>query len=179
MINLSNALSIDGWMSSRELEWLASKAIQSTKILEIGSYKGRSTRALTDNTKGIVDIVDPFKGRYFSNDFKNVIFDADDALFNIFLKNMRGLDNLIINRVPFRDFKTAFKYDLIFIDGDHHINEVQHDIDKGLKLLKSNSNAIISGHDYNVRDWPGVKEVVDRVFGDLVKVEDTIWYVQL
>jgi len=139
-MNLERAKQIDGWMSNRELEWLANRASESFSILEIGSYKGRSTRALCDNTKGLVEIVDSFHGKYYSNDFKSIIFEADDALFDQFLKNIMDLNNIVIWKQPFRTFLSDNKkYDFIFIDGDHHFNEVKHDIEKGIKLLKNNS----------------------------------------
>jgi predicted O-methyltransferase YrrM len=175
-MNLEKAKSIDGWMTDHELEWLASAAIKATRILEIGSYKGRSTRAIYDNTNGIVEIVDPFKGNYYSNDFKELLFTADDNLYRAFLENVKDT-NIIVNRMPFRDYQSPFKFDFIFIDGDHHYVEVKHDIEKAIKLLAH--GGIISGHDYNDNSWPDVKRIVDRMFGSLIASKGTIWYVGL
>jgi hypothetical protein len=59
---LANALAIDGWMSEREVAWLAHMAAQHHRIVELGSWKGRSTRALGDNTPGTVWAVDTWAG---------------------------------------------------------------------------------------------------------------------
>ena len=57
-MNIAKAETIDGWMTSIELAWLAEQARASDYILEFGCYQGRSTRSLADNTPGIVLAVD-------------------------------------------------------------------------------------------------------------------------
>src|SRR5215475_4084690 len=66
-MNLENALQIDGWMSYPELEILAGLAKKSSSIIEVGCYKGRTTRVLADNTEGIVYCLDPLEGTYFQD----------------------------------------------------------------------------------------------------------------
>lgn len=56
--NLQNALKIGGWMEPNELEWIAEVASKSSNILELGSFLGRSTRVMCDNTSGFVTAVD-------------------------------------------------------------------------------------------------------------------------
>lgn len=48
-IDIVPALGIQGWMEPFELQWLAEQAARCTTIVEIGSWKGRSTRALADH----------------------------------------------------------------------------------------------------------------------------------
>jgi hypothetical protein len=47
---IGNAISVDGWMLWTELEWLAANAKRRLKIVEVGSWMGRSTRVLADST---------------------------------------------------------------------------------------------------------------------------------
>src|SRR5215510_10570127 len=65
MINLTNAVNIKGYMMENELEWLARTARDSKCIVEIGTYYGRSARAMADNTKGRIYCIDPYPGVVF------------------------------------------------------------------------------------------------------------------
>jgi hypothetical protein len=56
------AIEIPGWMSEIDLQWLGEQAKHHDLIVEIGSYQGRSTRALGDNARGVVYAVDDWKG---------------------------------------------------------------------------------------------------------------------
>jgi len=65
-VNIEKALQIPGWMSIRELIWLASTAKDCLSIVEFGSFQGRSTCALADNSPDNCKIyaVDPWTGFY-------------------------------------------------------------------------------------------------------------------
>jgi hypothetical protein len=175
---ITRALDIPGWMSHCELEWLASKARESPVIIEFGCYLGRSTRALADNTTGIVYAVDPWNGVYFNND--GTVADwINTGVYEIFESNLK--DHLETGRViPIRSYSWSFvdpiRADLIFIDGDHRYEEVKNDIIHALTLIKS--GGIISGHDYSHKTWPGVKRAVDELFGD-VNHCDSIWWTEI
>jgi predicted O-methyltransferase YrrM len=172
-IHLDRALSIDGWMSPLELKWLAYAAKVSYKILEIGSYKGRSTRALCDNTRGIVQVIDPWEGPYYTNNNK-VLFEQSQSWVE-FQQNTSDVKNLLVFRGYFHEFakiNTVRNFDFVFIDGDHRYETVIHDIDEGLKILKP--GGILAGHDYTHPDWPGVKQAVDEKF-PIKETVDSIW----
>ena len=57
-MNITRALQIPGMMSEEELTYLAELASDREWIVEIGSWMGRSARAMADNTKGTVYCVD-------------------------------------------------------------------------------------------------------------------------
>lgn len=175
---INKALQIPGWMSHSELNWLADRARDSIIIIEFGSYLGRSTRALADNTNGVVYAVDPWDGTYYNND-GSVADWVNTAVFDVFSDNLR--DHIETGRViPIKNYSWAFKErvraDLIFIDGDHRYDEVKNDICNGLRFIKS--GGIISGHDYSHKTWPGVKQAVDELLG---KVDhcDSIWWTKI
>lgn len=50
--------------------------------------------------------------------------------------------------------------DLVFIDGDHHYEQVQKDIRLWLPHIKP--GGILCGHDYGFEKWPGVKQAFDE-----------------
>lgn len=179
---IERALQIDGWMSPIELKWLANTARNCNIIVEFGAYKGRSTRALADNTKGIVYAVDTWDGLYYKDDNSpsNIISRTAFSDFIINLKEhlqshkvipycARSIDFVLENGKP-----NPEKADLVFIDADHRYRSVLSDIVIAKRLIKS--NGIIAGHDYGHSDWPGVKEAVDKIFGDKINIIDSIWW---
>lgn len=176
--NLDNAKAIDGWMSDRELEWLAKTANKSRKILEIGSYKGRSTVAMLDNSTAIVACVDPFDGIYFDKDSNPVNYIRRDA-YDDFVKNIsKHHDRVIVYRCRSENLRlSTIRFDFIFIDGDHRYNAAQHDIKLAERLIQQ--GGIIAGHDYDRRDWPGVTKAVNEYYGENgFQRVDSIWIVQ-
>lgn len=177
-VNIEKAKSIGGWMSEVELTWLANQAQKCKRIVEFGSFHGRSTRALADNTTGIVYAVDPWNGDYVAEDNKN-IESVNTYVMPQFIKNLK--DHIDSGRViPARTFSTEFnldrKVDMVFIDGDHRYQSVIKDINRALELLRL--NGIISGHDYGHSMWPGVKKAVDELLGEINLVE-LIWWKQI
>lgn len=179
VLDISRAKRIDGWMSDSELEWLARQAATHLCILEIGSYKGRSTRALGDNTPGKVYALDPWESVYYHDDERPFMGD-----FNVYDEFYRNLEDLIkIHKVlPIRNHSTNYAtnqtFDFIFIDGDHRYKTVLSDIDLAKNVIQK--GGIIAGHDYTHWDWPSVKRAVDEEFGNRVQtVAESIWYVEV
>lgn len=178
---LDKAKAIDGWMSFSELSWLAQTAADKSLIIEVGCYKGRSTRAIADNCNGAkVYAVDPYHGNYLYDDGR-VFKSMDDKIMNQFYHNLK--DHLTSGKVTHhRETLDSFvknleeKPDFIFLDGDHRYDEVMNDIRNSLKVLSN--GGILSGHDYTHKDWPGVKKAVSEIFGK-VNLVDSIWWTVL
>lgn len=182
-MNIEKAKNISGWMSTRELEFLATNAERADTIVEFGSYLGRSTRALADNSskKAIIYAVDPWNGEYYRDDGTPLpLFNKTNYIQ--FLTNLQ--DHIKANKVRIvRDysyyFPTAIKADFVFIDGDHRYEPCYDDIMRAIGIVSASKLALVAGHDYGHKDWPGVKQAVDEVFASRVKVIDTIWYIEL
>ena len=176
-MNITRALNIEGWMFEDELKFLAQQAASAHLTIEFGCYKGRSTRALADNTNGTVFAVDPWNGDYPSND--GGIHGIRTDVFDEFKKNLydKITDETVI---PFKTFSTDFYTsripDFIFIDGDHRYETVLKDIKLSQELMKK--GGILAGHDYTHGDWPGVKKAVDEIFSKINQI-DSIWWVYL
>jgi len=174
---------IQGWMSRVELEWLASAASEHSHIVEVGSWKGRSTKALGMATAGVVYAVDHWKGSENERGEKQAEA-ADIDVYEIFEKNLKpeidsgkvvpvysdsadailSLKRLFAGKVP----------DMVFIDSDHQYDSVRRDIGNYLGLL--GKGGLISGHDYSVY-WPDVRRAVDKAFPDRQVVEGgAIWF---
>jgi predicted O-methyltransferase YrrM len=172
-VDITRAQSIIGWMSDRELMWLASLAQKYQYIVEFGSFHGRSTRALADNLRadGKLWAVDTWNGEKIGM--------VNTYSMPLFKRNLK--DHIDSGKViPCRQFSYLFKpphlVDVVFIDSDHHKEYVERDIKNAISILKS--SGMLCGHDYGGdAGWPDVKEVVDEKFGK-VGVEDTIWFTQ-
>jgi predicted O-methyltransferase YrrM len=173
---IENALRIDGWMSDRELAWLATTARNCELIAEVGCYRGRSTRALGDNCKGVIYAIDPFYEVYFKND-NEPLFKIGNKIYNIFINNIADLNNIIVLRDEFQNVvKDLPNLDFIFLDGDHRYEAVKKDIEVAQTIIKK--GGIIAGHDYtHTSDWPGVKQAVDEAYQNINQI-DSIWWIR-
>lgn len=173
-VSISRALAIDGWMSERELTWLAQQAREissrgSSVFVEIGTWKGRSARAIGDN---LLD------GSYLwcvdAYDTRSDLIDSatrGEAVFNEAQSNLRDLvarRQVLLRRwdsaVASKSFSQAsIKPDFVFIDGSHDYESVRGDINAWLPLLRD-GKSVLCGHDYGV--YPGVGRAVKEAFGN-------------
>lgn len=177
-IHLDKAKAIEGWMSDLELNFLAMLASDAWCIVEVGCHKGRSTRALADNAKGIVYAVDTWEGDYPKDDGTK-LFTSGPHVYAEFWRNLKDLNNVLVFKGTLQQLQAVqvgVKPDLIFIDGDHRYGPLKNDIKTALEMI--DDNGIIAGHDYNDPAWPGVKLAVREIFGT-VNVCETIWYKEI
>lgn len=163
---LSIVENIEGWLSNYEqfaLLHLPSMVDHIPgDIVEIGSYKGKSTIALAlgssllSTRKRPIYAIDPFVNPYVS---------FYDPYFDSFWANVKyhGLENFVI---PIKKFSTQAYGDCpksiaaIFIDSDHEYSSVKHDIISYTpRVLKE---GLIVFHDYSDQ-YPGVLKAVDEL----------------
>lgn len=65
--------------------------------------------------------------------------------------------------------------DFVFIDADHSYEGCLRDIDLWLPKIKD--GGMISGHDFDHPDFPGVRTAVCERFGtEFLTAEDHVWY---
>lgn len=179
-LDIKRAEDIEGWMTLPELQWLArvAAAIGPANIFEVGCYLGRSTRAICDNANKYSKIfaIDPYSGVYYNND-NSVMRSFTERDMNEFLLNLADhieSEKLKHYRCTFSEFPlSSIKADFIFIDGDHRYEQVKKDIEIAKRSIVK--GGILAGHDYDVREWPGVKQaVLDTIH--TVNVTETIWW---
>ena len=165
-----SSLGIDGWMEPRELDFLTESARGCKSIIEVGSWKGRSTKALLESG-ATVYAVDHWKG---SDDIRELAESQNiEAEFD---KNVGHYPNLIKVKMPSLEASRMIqdKVDMVFIDAAHDYHACKADIESWLPK----ATKMIAGHDYSL-NWPGVMKAVKEKFGDRIKVCDTIWYINL
>ena len=182
-LKLDKAFSIPGWMLPTELLWLAEQASKHSRIVEIGSYLGRSTRALADNTPGFVIAIDDWEG---PRDVEEKL--KSEALYDSFRDNLDELVTIGIV-IPFRAkheseimgygypayLSKNQRFDMIFIDGSHEYEDVKRDIAKWLPYLEK--GGLMCGHDF-APAYEGVRRAVCEAFAaNQLAITDTIWAV--
>jgi len=139
---------IDGYLSPTEVELLYSLAKRCKGkgvIVEIGSYKGKSTISLASGSKAgnrvKIYAIDPFKHPKISG--------ASDTL-NEFKQNicLAGVSDMVTEMVLTSESAAKIFHEpveLIFIDGDHDYKNVK--LDYGLWFPKVINGGIMAFHD--------------------------------
>ena len=174
---LEKALSIQGWMTESELQWLNTLATDMQSIVEVGSWKGRSTVALAAGCRGQVCAVDTWLGSPDELESTHAEAKTED-IFGQFLDNTSGVGSI----APIRAFsldagadaRIPETVDMVFIDAQHTADAVEDDI----RAWLPRTGKIICGHDFN---FPGVKEGIYRVFKpyQVKQGAGAIWWVDV
>jgi Methyltransferase domain len=164
---------IQGWMMPDELQFLYEQASKMKSVLEIGSWKGRSTHAILSGCKGRVTCVDTFAGSAQEGDATHTIAQQED-IYKQFMDNVGHFTNLRVIKATSKEASDLLKnekFDMIFIDGGHLYGEVKEDI----ALWKDKATVMLCGHDYLPGIWPDVCRAVDE---SLQKdgVAGSIWF---
>ena len=158
---------IPGYMQFEELLWLYNTAKDMNSIIEVGSFKGRSTHALASGCKGKVTAVDHFEGSTLGDGTHGL-----KGIFEEFTKNTKEFTNLdVIKKSSSEAVQDCENVDMVFIDAGHTYKEVLEDI----KTWKPKVKKLLCGHDY-CKEWPEVVKAVDEALGKPDGVVKSIWY---
>ncbi len=159
---------VDGWLHPKEgrtLYKLANRCKGRGSIVEIGSWKGKSTIWISYGSRegcgAKVHAIDPHTGSPEHAHLFGKVWTFDEFQRNI--ENARVKDMVI----PHVDFSTAVARDFnepvefIFIDGLHEYEGVRDDFESWYPKVVNGGT--IAFHDSTC--WPGVYQlVIDRVF---------------
>lgn len=145
---------VEGWLRFEEGKALFNLA-KGKRVLEIGSYCGKSTICLAQNAFSVV-AVDYFDGRGTA-----VPQDTRPA----FIANLKryGVAGQVETLSP-EDPLPEGGFDLVFIDGAHDYESVRHDIERSLAALTP--GGLLAFHDYHSSGDPGVTAAVDELLAD-------------
>jgi hypothetical protein len=181
-MNVALAQQIHGWMSIGELRFLAEQASKCKIIIEAGSYKGRSTRAMADNTTGVIHAIDPWDGVYeglgHPRDEAQASYILNNDIKLEFYKNLYShifSGRVIPHEAHFHNV-IILDPDMIFIDANHNYETTKRDILHGINLMPA--GGFLCGHDYR-GEWPEVIQAVNDVFGPGLNTHETIWWIKL
>jgi predicted O-methyltransferase YrrM len=181
---LTRALEIPGWMELDELRWLADQARTAALVVEVGAWKGRSTRALADHCPGVVYAVDSWSGPTLTD--AGAVHPLLTEVYQEFVAHLG--DRMALGRViavrepsqvalPRLRMELGAVADLVFLDGDHRYVAVAADIAAALTLLRP--GGLLCGHDFTNAAWPGVARAVRERFGETYhRAGKSIWWVR-
>lgn len=174
-VDVTRALAIDGWMLPRELAWLAHQATTCAVIIEVGSYLGRSTRALGDHVQRVVYAVDLWRG------FDSVPAPEGDAYLRAFRGNLADLLSRGRVKVARMDSlrwtppaTVRGAVDLVFLDGDHDEAHVRAEILRYRAWLRP--GGLVVGHDFGSREHPGVTAAVRSLVPTVRRGPKSLWW---
>lgn len=183
------ALKIDGWMEPEELRWLASTAASlppGSVAIEVGSWKGRSTKAIAGalSPGSVLYAVDHWKGSAGERlgTQREALNLGADVMFETFSRNLS--QEISFGRVvPVRadsaegaqvlSKRLPGRAQWVFLDGDHEYEPTKRDIILYRALLAP--GGILSGHDY-WQDHPGVRRAVDEAVPGFAIGARSIWW---
>lgn len=164
---------IPGWFTFADFyKSIVEKLPHNAKILEAGTYKGKSFAYLA---------VEAF------NSGKNIEVNGLDGFgwedvkpaFDEFMKPLEGHYKVYKGNAAELSHQWPDHYfDFVFIDLSHAYPDTVNDIRAYLPKVKP--GGIIAGHDYHP-EWPGVIQSVNEVFGGDYKFDwkEVIWWKQL
>jgi predicted O-methyltransferase YrrM len=170
-VDLSRALAIDAGCQESDLHWLAVAARAAGRILEFGSYRGRSLRAMLDNSDAVAWCVDSWRGvgpgrrKTTTSDFLAFLANTVDLSSRVVLLKMTTREAGAI--LP------AGHFDLVFLDASHQYEDVRHDIAIGKRCLSP--GGLLCGHDCGA-GWDGVDRAVGELVPDFLHAAGAIWY---
>lgn len=174
---------IDGWMTTSELEWLfdtAGALAPGATWVELGSWKGRSlfTVAMSLPANSRIVAIDSFS-QYVSSLAHIPTTDWVWDHFQVVLNGVRKLRKDLTLSVIRSDTASPSGWfaeesvDVVFFDADHSRAGLESDLDAWTSKVKP--GGLLCGHDYNP-GFPEVVAVIDERFPEKSIVADTsIW----
>lgn len=169
---------LDGGSTPIDLGLLKGLAKRKTDCtyFEIGTWRGESAANVASVAKQVVTLNLPDKEMLKMGLDKKYI-----DLHRFFSNDLQNVKHIQANSQTFDYTSLNQKFDLIFIDGDHHYESVKNDTINAFKILKD-KNSIIVWHDYgnNPSDirWDVLRGILDGApkekRGNLYRVSNTL-----
>jgi hypothetical protein len=166
-------------MHSTELQWLFEQAKGMKSIVELGSWKGRSTHALASGCTGMVFAIDHFQGTEYlrSSSMKEAV---EGTIKQQFLTNLDSFTNVCCCEGDTAKAAVAFgeaasnPIDMLFVDADHSYSAVKAELLAWWQIPRK----LLAGHD---RYENGLPRIVSELLLAGVKIEPgpgTLWFVR-
>jgi hypothetical protein len=162
---------IQGWLTPVEalgLRYVASQLTENARVLEIGSWKGKSTFCIAHGlSNGTIECIDPFNADGESQ--SKSVYDNEKGEEDLLMqfKNNLTIVNDKIQIIPHKGYSNEFvgkipAVDFLFIDGDHSIEGCTFDFDNFENIVKQ--GGYLAFHDYHPkRKEVGPTHVIEQI----------------
>jgi choline kinase len=156
---IEKAKIIQGWLSDKEIEYLANEAVNVEFAAEVGSWKGKSTQVLSLAKK--LWCIDRFDGVLEGQALETKEITGTEII-DSFKDNIKDFDNISILHGDSVEMSKKFNdrvLDFVFIDGGHDYEQCSADLKAYWEKTKIGGHVVV--HDY-VANWAGVVKAVDE-----------------
>lgn len=187
-LSIKDYSTVQGWLTPGEafcLYHYATKLSKNAVIVEIGSWKGRSTYCLAKGLKsGKVFAIDPF---VIAGDIESQksysTAKGNESILSQFLGNIRRL-NVSEKTIPLvgysKDFINDFNtIDLLFIDGDHSVEGCLFDYQNYSNKIPKDGFLLIHDYDPKRKDLGPTyllkNHIIPSGIFEEIKIIDSLW----
>lgn len=156
---------VDGWLTPDETKCLydlaetAARENPNACIVEIGSYRGKSTIALALGLQGVgrVTAIDPHEGAKYGFSM------ADVPILEKNLKDFGVSHHVDMTIAKSSDVAKTWDQpiDVLWIDGDHEYAGVKADVDNWTPFVRK--GGYVAMHDCGSDKWPGVQQALNEL----------------
>jgi predicted O-methyltransferase YrrM len=181
-LKMKKAINIEGWISETELDFLRDNAKGKSRLLEIGSWLGRSSQGIVEGMDdgAVLTCLDTWRGSD-NEPLHNIAKAIEDPIYKSFCNNHQ--ENITSGKVRVLRmdsceglrhlFNTGEKFDFIFIDGNHAYEFFYKDLLLSMDVLVP--GGLLCGHDLG---WgpKGIDKALDEVIpNQYFKANGSIW----
>jgi predicted O-methyltransferase YrrM len=166
LLETATKIGVDGFLHPAEAEKLAELAVN-RDVLEVGSFKGLSAFCMAIGAKSVY-CVDTFRAATDGQRQTEEFTTYPDFLAAV--KRFTNVEHCVgTSETAAKSMPPDKTFGMIFLDAMHTKEDVKADIMRWWPRLRPGGLMVF--HDYAHKDFPGVKQAVDEIFGPQ---EDTI-----
>lgn len=139
--------------------------------LEIGAFEGLTSRYICDNLLlpgGRIICVDPLTDEYLPGHEDNAMFVGQ---YDRFIRNTRNYPIELIRKTSREAFAQLkdYRFDFVYIDGDHRRDEVFQDGAQALKILKPGGHILFDDYGWREETAQGIDNFL-RKYSEWIQV---------
>lgn len=185
---IDQGMAIQGWKTREELAWLAGHASRAKFVLDVGCWRGQTTKVMAAVCRGTIIAVDHVWGTYSGEWGRNEILKTESSwdIIQNFQANLEAemhearvfgiFENGPAAREAVRSLAGKARFDFAWLDGDHAYEDVRADLLAYRPLMAM--GGILAGHDYDP-SFPGVIQAVDELCQGFKRGPHTAWYLEV